>query len=284
MGLLAGLISMVGWGIADFLAAKSSRNVGVLRTLFFAQLVGFLAIGAYFILTAELPKIEEKEIIVALALSFIYVGGFLLFYKSLEIGPVSVVSPICASYGMVAVVLSVLFLGEVLSSKQISGVILVILGVILASTNLKEVFSKGLKVSSKGTIFAIFAMISWGVFYTFLTSLVDKWGWFFAALITRIFLLFFLFLYSLLFKQTLLFKPTRSVAFLIFGIGISEVIATLSYNIGIEKDLTAIVAPVSATFPLITIILANIFLKERLIFNQYLGVAFTIFGLVLLAL
>ena len=283
MGFFAGLISMLGWGIADFFAAKSSRSIGALRTLFFSQLIGLFIISSYFIFAGELPEIGAREIIITLLLSLIYVVSFVFFYKSLEIGPISVVSPIAASYGMVAVILSVLFLNEDLSSRQIGGIILVILGIILASTNLKEVFSEKIKLS-KGIIFAFFVMIGWGIFYTFLTILVDEWSWFFTALLVRIFLLLFLIFYLLFLKQPFSFKPKSNIIFLILGIGIFEVIATLSYNIGIERELTAIVAPISATFPLITIILAGIFLKERLILNQYFGIAFVISGLVLLAL
>lgn len=283
MGFFAGLISMLGWGIADFFAAKSSRSIGALRTLFFAQLVGFFVIGSYFIFAGRLPEISAKEIIITLLLSLIYVVSFVFFYKSLEIGPISIVSPITASYGMVTTILSALFLNEDLSPRQIGGIILIVLGVILASTNLKEVLSGKAKLS-KGIIFAFFVMIGWGVFYTFLTILVDKWGWLFTAFSVRVFLLLFLIFYLLFFKQPFSFKPKSNIIFLILGIGIFEVIATLSYNIGIERELTAIVAPVSATFPLITIILAGIFLKERLILNQYFGIAFVISGLVLLAL
>ena len=98
MGFFAGLISMLGWGIADFFAAKSSRSIGALKTLFFAQLIGFVIIGSYFIFAGELPEIGFREITIALFLSFIYVVSFVFFYKSLEIGPVSIVSPVAASW------------------------------------------------------------------------------------------------------------------------------------------------------------------------------------------
>ena len=47
-GILAGLLSMLGWGVADFLAAKSSRKIGFILTLFFIQIIGFSLASIYF--------------------------------------------------------------------------------------------------------------------------------------------------------------------------------------------------------------------------------------------
>lgn len=282
MGLFAGLISMLGWGVADFFAAKLSRSIGVLKTLLFTQLVGFLVISGFFAAFGKLPETEIGEIAIALLLSFIYFIGFLAFYRSLEIGPIYIVSPISASSGMVAVALSILFFREILSLKQAMGIILVILGVIFSLTNLREVFGKKIKIFSKGIIFAFLTMLSWGIFYAFLAFLVDRWGWLFTALIVRSFFLLILIFYLSFFAEDFLFRLKSNIILLVLGTGFFEVVGALSYNIGIQKELTTIVAPVSSAFPVVTIFLASIFLKEKLISHQYFGIGLITFGLILL--
>jgi hypothetical protein len=78
MGIIAGLMSVLGWGVADFFAAKSSRNIGVFKTLLFSQFLGLLVIGGYFLYAGNLPSFNFREIVIALALSIIYVFSFLL--------------------------------------------------------------------------------------------------------------------------------------------------------------------------------------------------------------
>ncbi len=47
---------------------------------------------------------------------------------------------------------------------------------------------------------------------------------------------------------------------------------------------TAIIAPISAAFPMVTIILARIYFKEILYINQKIGIVFVVIGLVSLSI
>lgn len=51
-----------------------------------------------------------------------------------------------------------------------------------------------------------------------------------------------------------------------------------------SSNYTIIVAPVSATFPVVTIFLARIFFGEKLEFNQKTGVILVLIGLILLSI
>jgi len=52
----------------------------------------------------------------------------------------------------------------------------------------------------------------------------------------------------------------------------------------VSSNYTIIVAPVSATFPVVTIFLARIFFGEKLEFNQKTGVILVLIGLILLSI
>ncbi len=54
-------------------------------------------------------------------------------------------------------------------------------------------------------------------------------------------------------------------------------------GVAFKNDLASVVAPVASIFPVITILLARVFLKEKLAVNQLLGIGGILAGLVLLS-
>ncbi|HLD25025.1 MAG TPA: DMT family transporter [Patescibacteria group bacterium] len=131
MGIIAGLISMVAWGTGDFLAAISSRKVGNVRTLFWMYATSFVITSVLFFF--QLPTFTLQSVLpyglLLFAVAAFQVLANMSFYKGLEIGTVSVVSPIGASFAVVTVILSLIFFQEQLTSLQATAIILVFLGV-----------------------------------------------------------------------------------------------------------------------------------------------------------
>jgi len=78
-------------------------------------------------------------------------------------------------------------------------------------------------------------------------------------------------------------KPNRGSLGLLIVIGVLNVIAFLSYDLGVTYGYTAMVAPVSAASPIITVSLALIFLKEKLALDQKIGILLVLVGIILLA-
>jgi uncharacterized membrane protein len=68
-----------------------------------------------------------------------------------------------------------------------------------------------------------------------------------------------------------------------FG-GVVELLGTMVYARGAEVGLVSIVTAASATYPFIPVLGGFVLLHERLVPNQYVGVALVVAGLMLLAL
>jgi uncharacterized membrane protein len=66
--------------------------------------------------------------------------------------------------------------------------------------------------------------------------------------------------------------------------GAADVLGVTTYSIGSELGFISIVVAASAIFPAIAVGLSIVFLRERLVPNQWLGVALVLSGLVLLGL
>jgi uncharacterized membrane protein len=118
MGLLWGLIAALSLGSADFLARFSTERVGAYRTLFYMQPLGLAGLSVYLVVAGLSLKpaagASSEAWAWALAVVVLNLLSALAFYRALQAGTVSIVSPIVASYAAITVLLSVLT-GERLS-------------------------------------------------------------------------------------------------------------------------------------------------------------------------
>ncbi|MEA2558316.1 MAG: hypothetical protein QOG88_1854, partial [Actinomycetota bacterium] len=64
--------------------------------------------------------------------------------------------------------------------------------------------------------------------------------------------------------------------------GFSDILGVAVFSYGSERSSVSLVLAASAVFPLIAVALSYIYLKERLVPNQYLGILLVVAGLVLL--
>jgi uncharacterized membrane protein len=58
----------------------------------------------------------------------------------------------------------------------------------------------------------------------------------------------------------------------------------LTFNLSLTTEFVSIVGPIAATYPAVTVMLAYVFLKERVANNQKIGIAAILTGLALISL
>ena len=127
-----GLLSALSWGISTILAAVAARRIGALRTVVLGEVAGLAGYLALFVFGHfSLRGVGSTAWLLVLA-GLIAVAGYLALYRGLESGHVGLVSAISACYGGVIALLSVLLLGEHLTSAAIAGVVATVVGVMLA--------------------------------------------------------------------------------------------------------------------------------------------------------
>ena len=66
--------------------------------------------------------------------------------------------------------------------------------------------------------------------------------------------------------------------------GAADIVGVTAYSAGAEHGQLSIVLAASAVFPLIAVVLSFVFLRERLVTNQYAGIGLVVVGLLLLGL
>lgn len=283
VGILAGLGGMFGWGIADFLVAITTRKIGNFKTVFWMLITSFLFASLVFLVFPQNLAITPEILLLLVLLGLIQVVALLAFYRGFEVGLVSVVSPISSSYALIIVFVSLFFLKESLTNLQSLAVFLILLGIPLVSINLEELKKFKGNILQKGAKEGLITMFSWGILFLLIFSTVNRIGWFWPIYIFHFFAIVFLALYGLILHKEFRLGDL-SIVKTIIPIGVLNTVGFFFVAFGFLKSFTSIVSAISAAYPLVTIILAGIFFKEKLFWNQILGIAGVIGGLVLLSI
>ncbi|MBI4043526.1 MAG: DMT family transporter [Candidatus Diapherotrites archaeon] len=276
-----GFGAMASYGLADFLAKNVVEDYGPIRALKRTLFIGTFAVFAYSIFFVSIPTTFMNGLVFGLLAGFAGAVGWGSFYKALGQGRVSVVSPIASSWGIVTFVLALIVLSEKITFTQIVLSLTIFLGVFLVSLNWKEVVTAFSKRLESGAALALLAMVSFGVYGVLAKFVVDAMGVFYTVVFTRMVTLAFLFLIP---SEPIKKGKTDSLFFLLVIVGFLDVLGFLSFNAGLSVGLVSIVSAVTSAAPLVAVILAHMFLKERLHLYQYAGMLLIIVGFVGLAL
>lgn len=277
---------MTFWGTAIFLAALASRRLGNVLTLFWMQLFGLAAASVFFLTNFRSFALVAipRNVPTLMAIAILQVVAYLAFYKGVEKAQVSLVSPIGSAWGLATAVLGVIFFKEVLSFGQASAIVLIVIGIILLSFNIRDLV--GLRKVSIfiGVKEGLVAMLGWGVSLFLIVPVSKDLGWFLPAFIFRLAMLVILWTYIFLSRKPLIPQVTKlPTLLLLLLIGIFDVGGFFSYSLGVVKSNSSIVAPISSAFTLVTVLLARIFLKERLEMSKIVGISAIISGLILIS-
>lgn len=274
-GILFGLLAMISWGISSCLAKKATDKCGAFQTVVISQTCGLIPIYIILLFTGiQIPTFEITAIILFTA--FISTVSYLAYYKGLEIGHTSIVTPITSASSLVVFILSLIFLREKLIFNQFIGISLVIFGSLLTSfTKIK----KAVKVA-KGVPLGVIAMFGWGFSSLFEALILKGIGVVLTAFYLRTIIALFLITSSKI-KKTKFSYPKKGILLTLFAIGILDTFGFLFFLYGIKIGLLSLVGPIGNSYAGVTVILAYFFLKEKLEKNQKIGVILLLLGIIL---
>jgi drug/metabolite transporter (DMT)-like permease len=206
-------------------------------------------------------------------------------YKAFEKGQVSILSPIFASFAGLVAIFSVIFFKETLGIGLIFALVLIFAGVLLMNLDLKSINTwhlqlrgiPGLKEILIATLLATFWTLGWDKF-------TKDQDWLLYTTLMFVFMTISAFFLALLNKVEV-FKHQTGVWKFLWLIAVGEVVAYLAITIGYSStNFTSIVAILSGASSLPTIVLARIFLKEKMLPLQIVASATIIMGIMLLSI
>lgn len=285
-GLMFGILAVLSYGLADFIAKGAVDKYGPLTALKISLILGTSVVFLYSIFFVEFPQITLNSIIFVLLTGITGVLGWITFYKGLEVGKVSIVSPIASSWGILTFILAIIFLAERLTLFEILASISIFCGMFLISVKWKEfvVATKGKLY--KGAGLALLSLLGFGLAGFFVKFIVNELGPFYSVVLTRLvtIVLIFIFATKISTKNTKHVKFEGKFIWLLFLVGLFDAIGYLSFNFGLLVGLVSIVSAVTSAIPFVVVLLAYFFLRERLDVNQYFGILLIMAGFVGLSL
>jgi len=302
------LAAALSWGLADFMGAVSTRRVGLLLTMCAGQVVTLAVLGIVGARMSGTVHLRWADLAALVLSGILGAAAYAGFYRALQLGPVSLVSPIFSAYAVITVLLAVALGQETIAAAAAAGIVITIGGVVLASASGQAGQGQpaapgrghpgqgrsgqghpsqsipGQPASRRtGIWLALAAMVCWGVTTYILGRSAERLGWFVPVAASRV--VTFAILLAVTAVAALghrVHRPRPGDLALPAIAGLFDVLAFLAYTRASQGGSVSVAAAASACFPLIVIAGGVLVFGERLRRVQILGVGLTIAGLLVL--
>jgi drug/metabolite transporter (DMT)-like permease len=293
MGILLGLATALCWGSSDLCARFATRKIGTFRTMLYMQLCGFL------LLTLVMPLLGGWAPFLGSAWLTVWAWGIfagclntvstLSLYRSFEIGKLSVVAPVSASYPVLTLLLSVIT-GERLTAVRLAGMALTVAGVVLVARG-ETIPAQGDPLDGKtlpgmkgrGVGWASLSALGFGVMFWLLgIRIVPVMGAAQSVWVIRMISVVATSLVILLARQSIA-PPTKRDTPWILGTGLLDTSAYVFNNYGMKFEPISVVSVLSSLYGAVTVVLATLILKEPVSRVQWLGIVCIFAGIILIS-
>lgn len=275
------LLSSLLWGSSDFLGGILSRRLPAALVVACSQAFGLVAVAVVAVAAGALSA-PTGYVPWALAAGLTGVIGLVAFYAALASGTMGVVSPI-AALGVVVPVVVGFAQGERPGSMQLIGIIVAIAGVVLAS---------GPELSGKAgvrpLVLAVVAACGFGGALLFIAK-----GARFNTVMTLLTMRITSVSVLGVALAVLAVRGRRAGApgrpriepqdfVLLAVVGVGDAAANLTFGWASTRGLISVAAVLGSLYPVVTVLLARVFLRERLGNIQTVGVVGALAGVVLI--
>jgi drug/metabolite transporter (DMT)-like permease len=278
LSIIYGLSSAIIWGAADFCGGLASRKAKAYQAVLLGEAVGLIALLIVAFLSGE-PLLPWDKLWPCALAGVMGVLGLLLFFQSIAKGLMSVAAPVSA---LMAVVIPVIF-GTLTSGFPGW---LTFLGFILAMASIWFISQpdggpKSIRLRLSDLSLPLIAGVSFGVYLILMHR--GSEGWLFWPMVTsRTMGVATMLVYALATRQPV--TPQRSVWWLVVLNGILDVTGNGFYLLAAHSGRMDVAAVLVSLYPGSTVILAWLFLRERLNRLQVTGIIAALAAIVFLTI
>jgi drug/metabolite transporter (DMT)-like permease len=255
------------WGVSDFFGPLKGRTLGALRVLVYVQLGGLIAIVMIVAIRGKGPA--DAGVLFAVPAAISGTLGFYAYYRGMAVGAMSIVAPIAGISAAIPVVVGILS-GDRPSLWQWLGIAAALGGVFLASREP----GRGGRVAA-GVGLALLAAIGFGGYFPPMHAAGNADFWW-ASLIFRMTST------SVILAAVAIRRPSLAVAPiqvpLIALIGVGDMLGNFLFAAASTSGLVSITSVLASLYPIVTVLLARLVLKERVARSQEAGIVLTLAG------
>jgi drug/metabolite transporter (DMT)-like permease len=258
-----GMLSSLGWGVADFGGGLASRTAPVLGVLLGSQLAS-LAIGIPILALATEPPFRPQDLAISALGGLLAASGLALLYRGLSLGRMGVVAPVAAVLTATMPV-GFGFLTEGLpSALAIVGIAAAVTSVVLVSRSADSASGR-----PSGLRYGLAAGVIFGTFTVFVSALPDELI-LSPTIAIRVASVATLVVVVVVGRQP--WRVGRRLWPALVAIGVIDMFATVSYLSAIAVGPLSIAAILASLYPVVTTILAAVVLRERVTLVHAAGI------------
>jgi drug/metabolite transporter (DMT)-like permease len=265
----------VAWGIGDFLGGLKSRTLSPLGVLAIAQPVGLAAM-----VVAALVHWEPwpgGAVWFAPAAALLGTLGLFAFYRGMAAGSISLVAPIAATGALIPVGFG-LATGERPSAVQLGGIALAVGGAVVTSYEPGAATERPRLAAGIG--WAFLAAVAFGGYFIPMHE-ASEGDFVWAALLFRA-SSFTIVLTAVLALRPRLTRSPRDLA-VVACIGLADTSGNVLFAAAASQGLVSVVSVLASLYPVVTVVLARVYLREHVTRVQEGGAVATLAGVVLVS-
>lgn len=277
--IAAGLLSSLLWGLADFLGGLKSRTYSVavvLATMYLASLAVMLAFVAA---RGEGPP-PGDHVLAALGAGIVGIAGLASFYRALAIGTMSIVAPIAAT-GVALPVIVGLIGGDDPGPVRAAGLALAVVGVVLASRE-DDKGAENARQQRLSVVLAVVAGLGFGSYFV-LAEYASSGDVAWALVLSRASAFPLVAGVAVVVLRRGALRPAARTLVVLAAIGLLDLGANFFFNYASTIGELSSVAVASSLYPVTTVMLAALWLGERVQGAQRVGVVIALVGVVMIA-
>ena len=274
LAVIYGLSSAVSWGAGDFSGGLASKRTSVFTVVLISQVVGILLLIASAFAFAEV--IPDSNYLVWGAFGGVFGSlGLVALYSALAQSQMGLVAPLSAVVTAIIPVVFAFFSEGLPKTTQMAG-----FGIALVAVWFLSYSGSKNKLVKKELVLALSAGIGFGLFFIFIdkaSSEAVMW-----PLVSARFASLTLLVIIILFRRGVQKPSIRQIPYIVMA-GVFDAGGNALFAMAAHLGRLDVSSVLASLYPASTVLLAWLFLKERLHSQQWIGVVAAFSAMVLIA-
>ena len=280
LSIFLGLLAALGWGAGDFTGGIASRKTGAYRTVFYGELIGVFALFLVIAIISE-PIPDLRSWLFAMLAGALGTLGLILLYHAMAIGVMSIAAPVSALLAAALPVVVGIFREGLPAWTTFIGFGFALFAVWMISQGeggVTDIFSHlaDLKLP-------LIAGIGFGSYFVFMHEATSTGSTIWPMVASRSGGMILITIYMLVVRAEWKVEDRSAWPIIVLN-GILDISGNVFFILAGQMGRLDVAAVLSSLFPGTTVMLAWIFLKERLSRNQWIGIGSALIAIILMTI
>ena len=280
LSIFLGLLAALGWGAGDFTGGIASRKTGAYRTVLYGEVIGIFVLFFVIAIFSE-PIPDLRSWMFAMLAGALGKLGLVLLYHAMTLGLMSIATPVSALLAAALPVVVGIFREGLPAWTTFIGFGFALFAVWMISQGEEGVTD--ILAHLADLKLPLIAGIGFGSYFIFMHEATSTGSTIWPMVASRSGGLILITVYMLVTRSS--WKVEDASAWPIITLnGILDISGNVFFILAGQMGRLDVAAVLSSLFPGATVILAWIFLKERLSHNQWIGIAAALTAIVLMTI